>query len=457
MRPRVLFGSGSGLALFALVLTAAAQPKPEGTTLRFEVTLSKDLKTPARDGRLLVVLERGKGGEPRRLILEVDPGAPTLLGRDVKAFAPGTTAVVDQSAAISPIAHLSAQPAGDYVIQAVFATNRDLNLPNAPGNLYSEPVSVMIDPAKGGAVKLELTKQEPEEQLPKETESVKWVKLKSELLTKYHGRPMYLRAGIVLPPGFNKEKDRRYPLRVHIGGYGTRYTAARFLVDRDEGADVPRFVLLYLDGAGPYGDPYQVNSANNGPYGDAVTRELIPFVEQQYRCIGKPWARVLDGASTGGWVSLALQVFYADFFNGCWSHCPDPVDFRAYELIDIYRDENAYVNKHGFERAACRDVEGDTIYTVRFECQHEIVLGRGNRWELSGKDWCRWNATYGPRGDDGLPKPLWDDKTGKIDRGVLEHWKQYDLRLVLEKNWAVLGPNCSARFTSGSARETIIS
>jgi hypothetical protein len=204
--------------------------------------------------------------------------------------------------------------------------------------------------------------------------------------------------------------------------------------------DTPRIILLHLDGAGPFGDPYQVNSANNGPYGDAVIRELIPHVEGKYRGIGRPYARVLDGASTGGWVSLALQVFYPDFFNGAWSHCPDPVDFRAYELINIYQDENAHVNAHGFERPSARDVDGDVRCTVRHECRLEAVLGRGGRWELSGRDWCAWNAAFGPRGDDGLPRPLWDGTTGKIDRGVVEHWQKYDLRLVLKKDWSVLGP-----------------
>jgi hypothetical protein len=139
-------------------------------------------------------------------------------------------------------------------------------------------------------------------------------------------------------------------------------------------------------------------------------------------------------------VSLALQVFYPDHFNGAWAHCPDPVDFRAYELINIYKDANAYVNARGFERPAAREVNGDVRYTVRHECRLETVLGRGDRWTLSGKDWASWNAVYGPRGADGLPKPLWDGKTGKIDRSVLDRWKQYDLRLVLENNWAVLGP-----------------
>jgi hypothetical protein len=149
---------------------------------------------------------------------------------------------------------------------------------------------------------------------------------------------------------------------------------------------------------------------------------------------------VLDGESTGGWVSLALQVFYPDFFNGAWSHCPDPVDFRAYELINIYKDENAYVNPRGFERPAARELDGDVRYTVRHEVLLERVLGRGDRWALSGRDWAAWNAVFGPRGLDGLPRPLWDGETGKLDRGVVGHWEKYDLRLVLERNWRVLGP-----------------
>jgi hypothetical protein len=242
-----------------------------------------------------------------------------------------------------------------------------------------------------------------------------------------------------LPADFANEPDKRYPLRVSIGGFGTRFSLMTGKGVKDK-AETPAFLTLLLDGAGPFGDPYQVNSANNGPYGDAVTQELIPHVEKTYRGIGRPYARVLDGHSTGGWVSLALQIFYPDYFNGVWSGAPDPVDFRAYELINIYKDDNAYVNRHGFERPSTRDLNGDTRITIRAEVQLERVLGRGDRWELSGKDWASWNAVFGPRGDDGLPKPLWDGKTGKIDRSVVEHWKKYDLRLILEQNWKTLAP-----------------
>jgi hypothetical protein len=378
--------------------------------------------------------------------------APPVLGIDVNGFRPGNTAIVDQTAETFPIRTLADLPAGEYYTQAVFDSSVELKLVDAPGNLYSDVRRLTIDPSHGGTVPIELNHEVAPERLPSDAEFVRYVKLQSRLLSNFHGRPAFLRAGVILPRDFDREPNRRYPLRVRIGGYGTRFTAAgrmmspnspfrsRWLAD-----DTPRMILLHLDGAGPFGDPYQVNSANNGPYGDAITQELIPYIEQQFRGIGQPRARVLDGASTGGWVSFALQVFYPDFFNGCWSQCPDPVDFRAYELIDIYRDSNAYVNAHGFEKPAMRDVNGDVRYTVRHECQIENVLGRGNRWSLSGKDWCAWNATFGPRGPDGLPRPLWEPKTGAIDQSVVEHWRQYDLRLVLERNWKALAPRINGK------------
>jgi S-formylglutathione hydrolase FrmB len=428
-----------GIAIVICTGTAFAQP-PAATGLRFEVTVNPGLLPKPTDGRLLVVLGRPGPGEPRDSIGDTGHDAPPLLGVDANGFGPGVVAVLDGSSEIFPIESLAKLPAGKYVAQAVFEWNPDLRLPDAPGNLISEPQAVTLDPARGGTVRLTLTKQAPADRPPADTANVKYVKFESKLLSRFHGRPMFLRASVILPRDFGRQADRKYPLLVVIGGYGARYTeAAAWANRRLRGANL-QMVVLHLDGAGPYGDPYQVNSDNNGPYGDAVVRELIPHIEATYHCIGQPYARFTTGTSTGGWVSLALQVFYPDFFNGCWSFAPDPVDFRAYELINIYEDTNAYVNRFGFERPAKRNVWSDTVYTVRHECQVENVLGPGNRWWVSGKDWCAWNAVFGPRGPDGLPKPLWHPKTGVIDRSVTAHWQQYDLRLVLTRNWSDLGP-----------------
>jgi Putative esterase len=445
MSRRTVFALAVLLAGWVTVLSIAADPPK--TALKFEVRLAKDVVPAARDGRLLIVLSKDKDSEPRHAVGDTGVNVAPVLGKDVKGLSADTVVVIDQSTIVYPLEHLAKLPVGDYYVQAVFECNRDLQLVDAPGNLFSQPLKVSLDPAASATVKLELSQKEPAEKLPDDSEYVKYVKLRSELLTKFHGRPMFLRAAVILPRDFAKDKDKKYPLRVHTGGFGTRFTEAGDMMAEESrfrktwlDDDTPRVLLLHLDGAGPFGDPYQVNSDNNGPYGDAVTQELIPYVEKQYRGIGKPHARFLDGASTGGWVSLGLQVFYPDFFNGAWSHAPDPVDFRAFELVNIYEDENVYVNKFGFDRPSAREINGDVRFTMRNEVHRERAIGRGDRWELSGFDWGSWNAVFGPRGGDGLPKPLWDGKTGKIDKTVLEHWKKYDLRLVLEKDWQTLGP-----------------
>ena len=444
-RIRVL-GCGLLFSVFAWCL-CSLEGAADVSALRFEVTVAKGLLTSPQDGRILVVLAREPKPEPRYSIGETGMYTPPVLGRDAKGLKAGDRIVVDQTAAIFPIGHLSRLPKGDYFVQAVFAYNRDLRIPDAPLNLASALVKVALDPARNGTMKLELIRKLPADDLPKGTAQVKFLKFRSEKLSKFHGRPMYLRTGIILPAGFGTDKDKRYPLRVTIGGYGTRYTAVLDMMHEESrfrtlwnSKKTPRMILVHLDGAGPFGDPYQMNSANNGPYGDAITQELIPHIEKTYQGIGKGYARVLEGASTGGWVSLALQIYYPDFFNGAWSHAPDPVDFRAFELINIYKDDNAYVNRVGFERPAARELNGDVRYTMRHEVQREIVMGDGDRWTMSGKDWGAWNATFGPQGADGLPAPLWDGKTGKIDRKVLEHWQKYDLRMHLEKYAAVLAP-----------------
>lgn len=440
------------LVLGLMLLTAGTSAR--SSSLRFEVTIATGLASSPKSGRLFVVLSTKNQPEPRLTIGQTGLDASPVFARDIQSFGQGVTGTIDDTCAAFPIDNLAHLPAGDYYVQALFDSNIDLKSLNAPGNLYSEPRKIRLDPSSGAALKIELTKQVPDEALPPDTEYVRHVKIQSALLSKFHGRPVYLRAGLIVPRGFGSEPGRQYPLRIHIGGYGSRFTGAQRMMADGTGfrntwlADgTPRMVLLYLDGDGPYGDCYQVNSDNNGPYGDAITQELVPYVEQKFRCIGQPWARVLDGGSTGGWVSLALQIFYPNFFNGTWSGFPDGVDFRAFQLINIYDDQNAYLNRHGFERPSARDLNGDVRFTIRHECQMENVMGLGDSYTMSGEQWGAWNATYGTRGADGRPVPLWDPRTGKINHELSEHWKKYDLRMVLEQNWKTLGPKLRGKLT----------
>ena len=419
------------LFLLAAALGMATTARAGDPAVRFQVKIDPKLvPTKPQSGRLVVGIAK-KGETPD--FTNYKPPVLPIFGTDVAAFTLDRAIELDAASLGFPQDGLKNLPAGDYSVQAIFMTNTEINLPNAPGNLFCDPAKVKLDPAAGTVVALTLNKAR-EEQAPKDTATHKYLKIPSKLLSDFHGRPVSYRVGVVLPLNFEKEPDKKYALLVDIGGFGTRYTHAAGL------ASDPRFIQIVPDGAGPFGDPYQVNSANNGPYGDALTQEVIPYIEKTFRGIGTPQSRFTCGASTGGWVSFALQVFYPDFFNGCWSQCPDSVTFERFELVDLYREPNAFVNRFGNERPSTRTADGDVISTVRHEVQLERVLGRGGKWELSGRDWASWNAVYGPRGKDGLPVPIWDGKTGAIDKSVLDHWKQYDLKLVLEKNWKTLGP-----------------
>jgi S-formylglutathione hydrolase FrmB len=431
-------------ALFSLLLFFAPQAAP----LRFEVTSQF---APA-SGRLFVVMGKKESPEPRSMIDEAGTEAVPVMARDVRDLGTGAVASIDRSAEIFPIRNLDELPPGDYYVQALFHSNTDLKSLDAPGTEYSEVRRVHVDPRQGATVRLELTKMVPPERLPPDDEYIKYVRIQSSFLTAFHKRPIYLRAAVVLPRDYGTELNRRYPLRIHIGGYGTRFTAVqRLMAPGSEfrrmwlAADTPRMIYLQLDGDGPFGDPYQVNSDNNGPYGDAITRELIPYIERTFRAVGQPIARMLDGQSTGGWVSLALKVFYPDYFNAVWSSCPDGVDLRGFQLINIYKDDNAYVDDRGMERASKRDLNGNVEFTIRRECQMENVIGLGSSWTMSGQQWGAWNAVYGPRGAEGRPVPLWDRRSGKINKSVVPHWEKYDLRLILEKNWRILGPKMKGK------------
>ncbi|HEY2787477.1 MAG TPA: alpha/beta hydrolase-fold protein [Fimbriiglobus sp.] len=418
-------------AVIALWLVpAGAFAQPGG--LRFEVKIAPGVVgTVPESGRVVVGV--AAAGSRRLDFTDYRPPKLPILGADADNFTADKTIVLDGKSDNFPAGGLAQLPAGDYVAEAIFATNRDINLPTAPGNPHSAITPFHYDPAAGTTVKLTLDSKFAD-RVPANTATTKFLSFPSKRLSDFHGRPMVYRVGIVLPPNFANEPNKRYGLVVHIGGFGSRYTgAARIRPD-------PRFVQILPDGAGPYGDPYQVDSDNNGPYGAALTTEVIPYIEKTYRCLGTPKSRFTCGASTGGWVSLALQVFYPDFFNGCWSQCPDSVTFERFELIDVYNDANAYVNRFGGDRPGTRTIDGDIISSVRHECLLECVLARGGHWELGGRDWSSWNAVYGPRGKDGRPVPLWDGKTGRMNETVQNHWRKYDLKSVLERNWSTLGP-----------------
>jgi hypothetical protein len=409
---------------------------------------------------------------------------------NANALAPGESVVFDEEVFGFPFESLSDLEAGEYYVQALLhvyetfnlSTGHQVKLPmdngegqqwnKSPGNLYSKPVRVTV--TENGAVDLDLVMDQiiPEIEEPEDTEWIKHIKIKSEKLSAFWGRDMYLGAHVLLPKDFDKHPEARYPLMVFhghfpsdFGGFRTSPPDAdlepdyseRFgvegynIIQQKEAYDFykrwndpefPRFLIIEIQHPTPYyDDSYAVNSASQGPYGDAITHELIPYIEEQFRGIGEGWSRFLYGGSTGGWEALAVQVMYPDEYNGCFAACPDPIDFRAYCLTDIYSAENAYFYESDFknlEVPAHRDYLGQVSITTREYNHLELVLGDKSR---SGQQWDIWEATYSPQGKDGYPERLWDKFTGEINPNVAAYWREnYDLRHILERDWDKLGP-----------------
>jgi len=453
--------------------------------MQFKVTFSSEICSDTLDGRLLLLISTCAEDEPRFQIND-GPDTQLVFGADVEHWAPGAVTVVDAAAFGYPVRDLGALPAGTYFVQAILhryetfqrADGYVVKLPmdrgegqhwnRAPGNLYSLPVQMDLAPGEGKTYALVLDQVIPDFEERQDTRYIKHVRIQSELLTAFWGRPMHLEAIVLLPEGFDEHPEARYPLMLYHGHHSREWRAGvRFREDPVDaerealegydltqaeysyqfykdwtGPDFPRVIIATIQHANPYyDDSYAVNSANLGPYGDAINYELLPEIERRFRAIGEPWARTLYGGSTGGWEALGVQIMYPDLFNGCWANCPDPIDFRAYTVVDIYEHSNAYYSGEHWKRTprpGMRNHLGQVLTTLEQANHKELALGTRGR---SGEQWDIWEAVFSPVGEDGYPRRIWDKLTGKIDHEVAEYWREhYDLRHILERDWARLGP-----------------
>ncbi|WP_223033022.1 alpha/beta hydrolase-fold protein [Hanstruepera marina] len=491
MKPKILFYL---LAAFTFLYNCGSkEPKPisqSGISVRY----SSDLNVQNLDGRLILILAENKNIEPRFQVT-YNLNAQPLFGKNVENMQPNEDIVFTTSDFGFPYASLSDVKPGTYYMQAVLHTYETFNLKTghtvklpmdngegqkwntSPGNLYSKPLKVEILENEVPSFKIVMDQVIPEIDEPKDTKWIKHIKMKSDLLSDFWGRDMYLGAHVLLPKGFDEHPQAKYPLMIFHGHFpsdfgGFRTTppdpnlepeySERFGVEgyniiqqqeaydfynRWNEPDFPRFLIIEIQHPTPYyDDSYAVNSESQGPYGDAITYELIPHIEKLFRGQGESWSRFLYGGSTGGWEALAVQVKYPEEYNGCFAACPDPIDFRAYCLNNIYEAKNAYYAdaKHKkTEIPGHRDYLGNVSTSVKDFNHLELVLGDKSR---SGEQFDIWEATYSPQGDDGYPKRLWDKYSGDINAEVAEYWKEnYDLRYILERDWDKLGESLKGK------------
>lgn len=495
--------SSSRLAFLGLLVslaTSACTPTTESATppLTFAVRLSEGaaqqiagmgLTTPVT-GRAYVILTDEEEGEPRE---QVGIRGVPFWGREVREMAggqevgitPGSPDVIGY-----PFADLSEIPPGEYTVQAflnVFTTfhredgqTLEMHLNSgagqspwrAPGNAFGLPRRVQITADAGRTIPLTIDSVIPPlEPVPDggslqqgnpgdRGELVRFVKIRSEALSRFWGRDMYVGANVLLPSDYAEDPEREYPVLYLTGHFPGRSAPFGYTEEgeeergRDAGfsefwrsEDSPKMILVTVRDANPYYDTgHSVNSANVGPYGDAFIRELIPSLETRFRIIPQEWARILAGGSTGGWEALAVQIFNPDFFGGSWGWCPDPVDFHYYQIVNVYEDENAYETGTEWvrvDRPNARRPDGTVVSTIRQESGYERAVGPNGR---SGGQWAIWEALFSPVGPDGYAAPIWNRVTGEINRDVAEYWREnWDLTHHLVQNWPSIGPSLTGK------------
>ena len=454
----------------------------------FEVMLPASISNKPLDGRLLLLFSKSTAGEPRFQISD-DEATQQVFGMDVDQWKPGTKKQFDASTFGYPVETIKQITSGNYRLQVVLHIyetfkRKDGNIVKlpmdrgegqhwniAPGNLYSTTQDIKYTPETSFKLMLNLDQKIPPIKEPEDSKYVKHIKIQSKLLTEFWGRPMYLGAHILLPEGWETHLNVKYPLAIYhghfpddFGGWRTTPpdenlvpdTVKRFnligynkIVQQEAydfykmwtGPDFPRVIAIEIQHANPfYDDSYAVNSSNIGPYGDAITFELIPEIEKRFRGIGEGWARFMYGGSTGGWEAMAAQVFYPDQYNGSYAACPDPIDFHHYMTVDLYNHKNAYYAEGPFRktpRPGHRDYLGHVNAMVKDMNFRELALGSKGR---SGDQWDVWEAVYSPVDKDGYPKRVFDKITGDIDKEVVNYWKEnFDLTHIVQRDWPKIG------------------
>ena len=446
--------------------------------LKFEISFPSKSHPSPITGRVYVMISTEKGREPR---LQVGTNGIPFWGKDIYALKPGEAVTIDEEAFGYPLKSTREIPPGKYDLQGFIniytkferSDGHTLWMHNdqwegqrwniSPGNIHSKVIEVSLDPAEKKTIKISCDKVIPAINIPPDTDWVKRIKFQSKILTNFWGQPIYLGATILLPKGYEDHPDIYYPVN-YVQGHFSLDPPHGFRTDLPGEKDVwgrsgyefsrfwtsdecPRMLAVTFQHPCPYyDDSYAVNSPNVGPYGDAIMEELIPYLEEHFRIIRKPYARILAGGSTGGWESLALQIFQPDFFGGTFSSCPDPVDFRYFQCVNIYEDKNAYYKNFGWIKVPTpsdRSTDGIVRLTYEQRNHYELAAGTKNR---SGDQIDIFEAVFGPLGPDGYVKPLFDKLTGEIDPSVAEYWREhYDLSFYLEKNWSWLGPKLAGK------------
>ncbi|WP_266160380.1 alpha/beta hydrolase [Dyella silvatica] len=461
-----LFQRSIGLLLCFGLVTAHADARTEAAPVHrvFQVDLGAASSQPV-SGRLLLfavdaktAMAETKGGK----VGEVDANPfqltqTSVAAREVSHLEPGQAVTVDADELAFP-AGFSQLPAGDYLVQAVLDVNHSYNYTGrGAGDLVSDVVSVHLPAATPPVLSLVhvVPARDPWAAPPSMPEAVRHmlpdirkhtedIDTVSTVLSAFWGRPIHMRGRVLLPPGYDANAAARYPTVYYTHGFGgnnDRFTnpLANTYYAMAKGR-MPPMIWVFLDESSATGTHEFADSVNNGPWGQALTEELMPALEAKYPMDGHPQGRFLNGHSSGGWATLWLQTRYPKLFGGTWSTSPDPSDFHDFTGPDLYAPQaNVYRKADGSPYPLVRD-KGKVIATFEQFAKFERVLGAYGG-QISSFDW-----VFSPRGADGRPQPMFNRDTGAVNAEVVTYWRDhYDIAYRLQQHWPELKPDLDGK------------
>lgn len=425
---------------FALLLLSGAlfaQPVAVPSHLFFHVVVGPEFGKPV-SGRLLVFLSKGNGAKEVDAT-EGNPGTTYVAAKEVESVPPGGSVDIDTDGLAFPSGFSTLSP-GDYQAQAVLDVDHSYPYSGrSAGDLISPVVSLprlFPHTSRTPAITLNATVPEPPQPSATAGQVEHFV---SPVLSAFWGRPISMRAVVLLPPGYRSHPGKRYPAVYFTHGFGGNLKSlqrtAVTLLARMESKQMPEMIWVLLDESTPTGTHEFADSVNNGPWGQALVKEFIPYLELKYRLDARAGARFLNGHSSGGWATLWLQVTYPKIFGGTWSTSPDPGNFHDFSGIDLYASPvNLYRTANGKARPIFR-MHGQVAATWETLARLERVQGTYGG-QIASFEW-----VFSPRGQDGRPMPLFDRTTGEVDPQVARAWTKFDISRIVAANWPTIGPD----------------
>lgn len=440
----------AGTALFLLAAT-----KPEN---RIVVALPSGLAAEA-SGRLLVFAEpvMNENQQADDVDLRRSEGAVSVVGRDVRGFGARRSVVVDTRNVAYPRSFAALKP-GAYRVQAVLDRDGDYNYAGrGAGDLVSKVVTIALPlnatpvipldhaiPPEPGQFDTTGLPPVAAEQITASRPHLHEERVASKLLTRFSGVTREMRAWVLTPPGYDPGAKVTYPTIYTAGGFGATHRLNGQQLSRQwhlmETGALPPMIWVALDFSSRTGASEFADSANNGPWGEALVGELIPALEARYRMDAKPSGRFLTGHSSGGWFALWTIVRHPELFGASWATSPDPVDFHDFLGVDLYEPAaNLYRAADGAPRPLERD-HGKVTRSIEEAARLERVLGHDGG-QLRSFEW-----TFSPRGADGRPAMLFDRDTGAINPAVAAYWRnRYDIARRIEVDWPRLASDLDGK------------